>query len=71
MMTEIEDDDEWATCDELAEDENDNNSVVAESGLDRIACSLGGKTIFPLILATTPQVKKEINIRYPQLKSHH
>jgi len=56
MMTEIEDDDEWATCDELADDENDNNSVVAESALDRIACSLGGKTIFPLILSTTPQM---------------
>ena len=35
MMTDIEDEDDWATSDELADDDNDNNAVVAESALDR------------------------------------
>ena len=32
------------------------NAVVAESALDRMACGLGGKTVFPHILSTTPQM---------------
>jgi hypothetical protein len=35
MMTDIEDEDDWATSDELADDDNDSNAVVAESALDR------------------------------------
>ena len=54
MMTEIEEEDDWATSDELADDDNDSNSVVAESALDRLACGLGGKTVFPHILEHTP-----------------
>ena len=34
-MTDIEDEDDWATSDELADDDNDSNAVVAESALDR------------------------------------
>ncbi len=52
MMTEIEDEDdeEWARSDEAADDDGDSNAVVAESALDRLACGLGGKTVFPHIL---------------------
>ena len=31
----VEDEDDWATSDELADDDNDSNAVVAESALDR------------------------------------
>ena len=31
-----------------------SNAVVAESALDRLACSLGGKTMLPHILANVP-----------------
>ena len=37
-MTDVEDEDDWATSDELADDDNDSNAVVAESALDRYIC---------------------------------
>ena len=40
-------------CD-LEEEDSDSNAVVAESSLDRLACGIGGKTIFPQIMALTP-----------------
>jgi len=39
MMTDVEDEDDWATSDELADDDNDSNAVVAESALDRYSFS--------------------------------
>ena len=41
MMTEIDEEDDWATSDEAADDDSDSNAVVAESALDRMACGLG------------------------------
>lgn len=64
MMTDIEDEDDWATSDELADDDNDSNAVVAESALDRLACGLGGKTVFPLILTMTPQMLQNSDWKY-------
>lgn len=66
MMTDVEDEDDWATSDELADDDNDSNAVVAESALDRLACGLGGKTVFPHILNTTPQM-----MQHPDWKCRH
>ena len=66
MMTDVEDEDDWATSDELADDDNDSNAVVAESALDRLACGLGGKTVFPHILNTTPQMMQQ-----PDWKCRH
>merc|ERR1712165_542854 len=66
MMTDVEDEDDWATSDELADDDNDSNAVVAESALDRLACGLGGKTVFPHILYTTPQM-----MQHPDWKCRH
>merc|ERR1719278_2559790 len=66
MMTEIDDEDDWATSDEAADDDNDSNSVVAESALDRLACGLGGKTVFPHILNSTPQM-----MQHPDWKCRH
>ncbi|CAB4063018.1 IPO5 [Lepeophtheirus salmonis] len=66
MMMEIEDEDDWATSDELANEDSDSHSIVAESALDRLACALGGKTIFPHILSCTPTI-----LQQPDWKCRH
>ena len=48
------DEDDWAVSDEHQEEDIESNAVVAESALDRLACGLGGKTVFPQIMAVTP-----------------
>lgn len=52
---------EWSVSDEQAEEDNDSNSVVAESSLDRLACGLGGKTVLPHINATLSQMLQSEN----------
>lgn len=47
---------DWSVSDEQAEEDNDSNSVVAESSLDRLACGLGGKTVLPHINSTLSQM---------------
>jgi hypothetical protein len=64
MMTEIDEEEDWATSDEVAEDDSDSNAVVAESALDRMACGLGGKTMFPHILTATPQMLQQADWKY-------
>ena len=54
MMCDLEEEDDWAVSDEPQEEDSDSNAVVAESSLDRLACGIGGKTIFPQIMALTP-----------------
>jgi len=66
MMTDLEDEDDWAVSDEPQEDDNDSNAVVAESALDRLACGLGGKTVFPHILQMTPTM-----LQNPEWKYRH
>ncbi|XP_055334387.1 importin-5-like [Paramacrobiotus metropolitanus] len=52
LMTELEDDPEWLTADENKTEEEDSNSYVAESSIDRVACALGGKAMLrPLLNA--------------------
>lgn len=41
FMADLEDEDGWAEADELLEEDNDCNNVVAEAALDRLACGLG------------------------------
>lgn len=51
MMTDLDDDPNWAFQDaEDDDDETDSNNVVGETALDRIACAVGGKTIFPIAI---------------------
>ncbi|KAK8747220.1 hypothetical protein OTU49_016688, partial [Cherax quadricarinatus] len=61
MMTDLNDEEEWSVSDEQAEEDNDSNSVVAESSLDRLACGLGGKTVLPHINATLSQMLQSDN----------
>ena len=52
MMTELEEDAEWLTADENKTEDEDSNSYVAESSIDRVACALGGKVMLrPLLNA--------------------
>lgn len=54
MMTDLDEDEEWSFSDEIIEEDNDSNNVVAESALDRLACGLGGKTMLPQIVQNIP-----------------
>lgn len=54
MMTDMEDDPEWATSDVVADDDNSDNNVIAESSLDRLACGLGGKAVLPHVMNSLP-----------------
>ncbi|XP_017777748.1 PREDICTED: importin-5 [Nicrophorus vespilloides] len=54
MMSDLEEEEEWAVADELLDEDNDCNNVVAEAALDRLACGLGGKTILPLVTQNIP-----------------
>ena len=54
MMCDLEDEEDWCVSDEPQEEDSDSNAVVAESALDRLACGLGGKTVFPQIMQITP-----------------
>lgn len=56
MMTDLEDDPEWAISDEIIEDDTSDNNVIAESALDRLACGLGGKAILPHIVNNIPSM---------------
>ena len=50
MMTDLDEDDDWGVSDDIIEEDNESNNVVAESALDRLACGLGGKTMLPHIV---------------------
>ena len=60
------DEDDWAVSDEHQEEDIESNAVVAESALDRLACGLGGKTVFPQIMALTP-----VMLQQADWKSRH
>ncbi|XP_046806157.1 importin-5 isoform X2 [Lucilia cuprina] len=54
MMTDMDDDEDWATSDVVTDDDNSDNNVIAESSLDRLACGLGGKTVLPQVMNSLP-----------------
>ncbi|XP_076289616.1 karyopherin beta 3 [Lasioglossum baleicum] len=64
MMTDIEEDEKWSFADEIVDDDNDSNTVVAESSLDRLACGLGGKTMLPQIVQNIPSMLNNSDWRY-------
>lgn len=66
MMTDLDEDDEWAVSDMIAEDDNSDNNVIAESSLDRLACGLGGKTVLPHIISAIPTM-----LANPDWKQRH
>ncbi|KAI9481685.1 MAG: armadillo-type protein [Benjaminiella poitrasii] len=56
MSTDIDDDESWYTTDDLEEDDNEENYVMGESTLDRIARTLGGKIVVPICFQYIPQM---------------
>lgn len=58
MMTDLEDDPNWSVSDvdEEEEEDSDSNSVIGESSLDRLSCSVGGKAILPLAITSISQM---------------
>lgn len=64
MMTDLEEDEKWSFSDEIIEDDNDSNNVVAESALDRLACGLGGKTMLPQIVQNIPTMLNNSDWKY-------
>lgn len=54
MMTDLEEDETWATDDDDGDDDTNDNNIIAESALDRLACGLGGKSVLPHIISTLP-----------------
>lgn len=56
MMTDLEDDENWSVSDDVDEDDTNDNNIIAESALDRLACGLGGKSVLPHIISTLPNM---------------
>lgn len=66
LMTDIDEEEDWVTDDDPAEEDSDSNAVVAECALDRLACGLGGKSVFPHIMSITPTM-----LQSPDWKHRH
>ncbi|KAL1918162.1 uncharacterized protein VTP21DRAFT_3428 [Calcarisporiella thermophila] len=56
MMTDMEEDESWFTTDDLEEDDNDENYAIGEQAMDRLARSLGGKSVLPVTFQYIPQM---------------
>ncbi|KAJ7419220.1 Importin-5 [Pitangus sulphuratus] len=64
MMVDLEEDEDWANADELADDDFDSNAVAGESALDRMACGLGGKLVLPMIKEHIMQMLQNPDWKY-------
>ncbi|KAG2182508.1 hypothetical protein INT43_007439 [Umbelopsis isabellina] len=56
MMTDMEDDEKWYTTDDLDDDDSEENYVVGEHAMDRLARYLGGKSVLPVSFQFIPQM---------------
>ncbi|KAF8926778.1 hypothetical protein BGZ58_010915 [Dissophora ornata] len=56
MMTEVEDDDEWYSSDDLDDEDPEDNHVIGEHAMDRLARALGGKVMLPVSFVYIPQM---------------
>lgn len=63
MMTDLEYDDGWSQREDNDEDEEDSNSdhIIGETALDRLACALGGKIVFPLAINIISQMLQNVD----------
>lgn len=60
LMVEVEDEDDWDNVDDYEEEELDSNASVGETSLDRLACSLGGKSVLqPVLRFVQPMMHHE------------
>ncbi|CAG8467575.1 10518_t:CDS:10 [Funneliformis mosseae] len=56
MMTELDDSEDWYTTDDLEDDDSDENYVIGEHAMDRLARNLGGKAVLPVAFHYIPQM---------------
>ncbi|CAH1757572.1 14994_t:CDS:10 [Entrophospora sp. SA101] len=56
MMTDLVDIDSWHTTDDLEDSDNDENYVVGEHAMDRLARNLGGKAVLPIAFQYIPSM---------------
>lgn len=66
FMADLDEEECWAESDEILDEDNDCNNVVAEAALDRLACGLGGKCILPLVTQNVP-----LMLASPDWKQRH
>lgn len=64
MMTDLDDDELWSVSDDINDEDSDENNVIAESALDRLACGLGGKAILPQIVSNIPSMLSSPDWKY-------
>merc|ERR1712150_400654 len=64
LMVDLEEEDDWSVQDTQEDEDNDSNSIAAESALDRLACALGGKTMLPHILGNIPTMMANPEWKY-------
>ncbi|KAI9597109.1 importin subunit beta-3 [Syncephalis fuscata] len=56
MMAELEDDETWYTTDDPAQDDSDENYIICEQAMDRLARALGGTHILPVSFQYIPDM---------------
>ncbi|CAG8599846.1 7803_t:CDS:10, partial [Ambispora leptoticha] len=56
MMTELDDSEDWYTTDDIEDDDNDENYVIGEHAMDRLARYLGGKAVLPVTFQYIPNM---------------
>lgn len=60
LMVQVEDEDDWDDVDEYTDEDVDSNASVGETSLDRLACSLGGKSVLqPVLRIVQPMMHHE------------
>ncbi|CAF3471379.1 unnamed protein product [Rotaria sp. Silwood1] len=64
MMVDLNDDLKWSIKDTIEDEEDNRNAFIGERSLDRLACALGGKTIFNYILKTVRTMLQNPDWRY-------
>eukprot|EP00794_Sanderia_malayensis_P010931 gene10931-12092_t len=64
LMVDLDDEPDWSNQDDPEDTETDSNPVAGESGLDRFACGIGGKVVYPQIHQTIPLMLKNEDWRY-------
>ena len=64
MMTSVEEDPDWGTADVIEDDDFESNHVIGETSLDRLACSVGGKTILPIVMDAVSQMLQNPDWRH-------
>ncbi|RKP22721.1 armadillo-type protein [Syncephalis pseudoplumigaleata] len=56
MMAELEDDESWYTTDDPAQDDSDENYIICEQAMDRLARALGGPHVLPASFQYIPDM---------------